>query len=104
MSHNSIFQTSYTWSKNIADTEPIIQIIRMDLRTPPIHGKPRLPPLTAARILGPVWFTIYPLDGHNGFMKKRCGGWEPARWLALQLGNAVTITETGEHHLRLSRR
>ena len=96
MSHNSIFQTSYTWSKNIADTEtdyPNNQDGLADASDP--RASRGLSTFDRPHVFSAsLVYNLPTFDGHNGFVKGVAGGWETSTVVSVATGNAVTITGT----------
>jgi hypothetical protein len=94
MSHNSIFQTSYTWSKNIANTEtdyPNNQDGIADMyNTRASRGLSDFdrPHVFSSSLV----YNLPGLEGRNGFMKGVAGGWETSTVVSVATGNALTIT------------
>ncbi len=94
MSHNSIFQSSYTWSKNIADTEgdyPNNQDGIADLYNP--RASRGLSNFDRTNVFSSsLVYNLPGLEGHNGFVKSVAGGWETSTVVSIATGNALTIT------------
>jgi Carboxypeptidase regulatory-like domain len=94
MSHNSVWQTSYTWSKNIANTEgdyPNNQDGVADLYNPSAsRGLANFdrPNVFSSSLV----YNLPGLEGRNGFVKGAMGGWETSTVVSLATGNALTIT------------
>jgi len=94
MSRNSIFQTSYTWSKNIADTEgdyPNNQDGIADLYDPRasrgLSNFDRTNVFSASLV-----YSLPTLQGQNSLVKGIAGGWETSTVVNIATGNALTIT------------
>jgi len=94
MSHNSIFQTSYTWSKNISDTEgdyPNNQDGIADLYNP--RASRGLSNFDRPHVFSSsLVYNLPTLQGRNGFLKSTAGGWETSTVVSVATGNALTIT------------
>jgi hypothetical protein len=94
MSHNSIFQASYTWSKNIANTEgdyPNNQDGIADLYNP--RASRGLSNFDRPNVFSSsLVYNLPGLEGRNGFLKSAAGGWETSTVVSLATGNALTIT------------
>jgi hypothetical protein len=94
MAHNSIFQTSYTWSKNIANTEgdyPNNQDGIADLYNP--RASRGLSNFDRPHVFSSsLVYNLPGLEGRNGFLKSVAGGWETSTVVSLATGNALTIT------------
>jgi hypothetical protein len=94
MSHNSVFQTSYTWSKNIANTEgdyPNNQDGIADLYNP--RASRGLSNFDRPHVFSSsLVYNLPSLQGRNGFLKGAAGGWETSTVVSLATGNALTIT------------
>jgi hypothetical protein len=94
MSHNSIFQASYTWSKNIANTEgdyPNNQDGIADLYNP--RASRGLSNFDRPNVFSSsLVYNLPALEGRNGFLKAAAGGWETSTVVSLATGNALTIT------------
>jgi hypothetical protein len=94
MSHNSIFQASYTFSKNIANTEgdyPNNQDGIADLYNPrTTRGLANFdrPHVFSSSLV----YNLPTLEGRNGFLKGVAGGWETSTVVSAATGNALTIT------------
>lgn len=94
MPHNSVWQTSYTWSKNIANTEgdyPNNQDGIADLYNPSAtRGLANFdrPNVFSSSLV----YNLPGLEGRNGFVKGVAGGWETSTVVSLATGNALTIT------------
>ena len=107
MSHNSVFQSSYTWSKNIANTEgdyPNNQDGIADLYNP--RASRGLSNFDRPNVFSSsLVYNLPGLEGQNGFLKGAAGGWETSTVVSVATGNALTITGgLQRYHLRLSRR
>jgi hypothetical protein len=94
MSHNSIFQASYTWSKNIANTEgdyPNNQDGIADLYNP--RASRGLSNFDRPNVFSSsLVYNLPGLEGRNGFLKGAAGGWETSTVVSIATGNALTIT------------
>ncbi len=94
MSHNSIFQSSYTWSKNIANTEgdyPNNQDGIADLYNP--RASRGLSNFDRPNVFSSsLVYNLPGLEGRNGFLKAAAGGWETSTVVSIATGNALTIT------------
>jgi len=94
MPHNSVWQTSYTWSKNIANTEgdyPNNQDGIADLYNP--RASRGLANFDRPNVFtSSLVYNLPGLEGRNGFMKGVAGGWETSTVVSLATGNALTIT------------
>src|SRR5207253_5132232 len=94
MSHNSIFQSSYTFSKNIANTEtdyPNNQDGIADLYNP--RASRGLSNFDRTNVFSSsLVYNLPGLEGRNGFMKGVAGGWETSTVVSVATGNALTIT------------
>jgi len=92
--HNSVFQASYTWSKNIANTEgdyPNNQDGIADLYNP--RATRGLANFDRPRVFSSsLVYNLPGLQGRNGFLKGVAGGWETSTVVSLATGNALTIT------------
>ena len=94
MAHNSIFQASYTWSKNIANTEgdyPNNQDGIADLYNPRAsRGLSNFdrPNVFSASLV----YNLPSLTGQNGLVRGVAGGWETSTVVSIATGNALTIT------------
>jgi hypothetical protein len=92
--HNSVWQSSYTWSKNIANTEgdyPNNQDGIADLYNPrATRGLANFdrPNVFSSSLV----YNLPGLEGRNGFVKGVMGGWETSTVVSLATGNALTIT------------
>ena len=94
MSRNSIFQTSYTWSKNIADTEtdyPNNQDGIADAYDP--RASRGLSTFDRPHVFSAsLVYHLPTFEGHNAFVKGFAGGWETSTVVSVATGNALTIT------------
>ncbi len=96
MTRNSVWQTSYTWSKNIANTEtdyPNNQDGIADLyNTRASRGLSTFdrPHVFSSSLV----YNLPTLAGRNSFVKGVAGGWETSTVISLATGNALTITGT----------
>ncbi len=94
MSHNSIFQTSYTFSKNIANTEtdyPNNQDGIADMYNP--RASRGLSTFDRPHVFSSsLVYNLPSLEGRNGFVKGFAGGWETSTVVSAATGNALTIT------------
>lgn len=94
MAHNSIWQTSYTWSKNIANTEtdyPNNNDGIADLYNP--RATRGLSTFDRPHVFSSSLVYYLPtLDGRNRFLKGVAGGWQTNTVVSLATGNALTIT------------
>jgi len=94
MAHNSIFQTSYTWSKSIANTEtdyPNNQDGIADLYNP--RASRGLSDFDRPHVLSSsLVYNLPGLEGRNSFLKGAAGGWETSTVVSVATGNALTIT------------
>jgi hypothetical protein len=92
--HNSIFQASYTWSKNIANTEtdyPNEQDGIADLYNP--RASRGLSNFDRPHVFSSsLVYNLPGLAGRNGFLKGVLGGWETSTVVSIATGNALTIT------------
>jgi Carboxypeptidase regulatory-like domain len=94
MPHASIFQASYTWSKNIANTEtdyPNNQDGIADLyNTRASRGLSDFdrPHVFSASLV----YSLPGLEGRNAFLKGAAGGWETSTVVSAATGNALTVT------------
>ena len=106
MSHNSIFQSSYTWSKNIANVEgdyPNNQDGIADLYNP--RASRGLSNFDRTNVFSSsLVYNLPTLKGQNNFVQGVAGGWETSTVVSIATGNALTITGGKRHHLRLSRK
>jgi hypothetical protein len=94
MSRNSLWQTSYTWSKNIANTDtdyPNNQDGIADLYN--TRASRGLSDFDRTHVFSSsLVYNMPTLDGKNGFVKGVAGGWETSTVVSLATGNALTIT------------
>ena len=94
MSHNSIFQTAYTWSKNISNTEgdyPNNQDGIADAYD--TRASRGLSNFDRTHVLSSSLVYNTPgLEGSNSFVKGVIGGWETSTVVSVATGNALTIT------------
>lgn len=94
MTRNSVWQTSYTWSKNIANTEtdyPNNQDGIADLYN--TRASRGLSDFDRPHVFSSSLVYNFPtLDGRNAFVKGVAGGWETSTVVSLATGNALTIT------------
>jgi Carboxypeptidase regulatory-like domain len=95
MSRNSIWQTSYTWSKNIGNAEADYTNIATggiaDIYNP--RASRGLldfdrPHVFASNLI----YNLPTLEGSNSFVKGVAGGWETSTIVSLATGPALTIT------------
>jgi Carboxypeptidase regulatory-like domain len=93
MSHNSVFQASYTWSKNISNTEgdyPNNQDGIADLYNP--RASRGLSNFDRPNVFSSsLVYNLPSLQGRNAFLKGAAGGWETSSVVNLATGNALTI-------------
>ena len=101
MSHNSVWQTSYTWSKNIANTEgdyPNNQDGIADLYNP--RASRGLANFDRPNVFSSsLVYNLPGLEGRNGFVKGVIGGWETSTVVSLATGNALTITGSLDNNI-----
>jgi hypothetical protein len=94
MSHNSVFQASYTWSKNIANTEgdyPNNQDGIADLYNP--RASRGLSNFDRPQVFSSsLVYNLPSLQGRNGFLKAAAGGWETSTVVSIASGPALTIS------------
>jgi hypothetical protein len=94
MPHNSIFQASYTWSKNIANTEtdyPNNQDGIADMYNP--RASRGLSDFDRPHVFSASLVYHLPgLEGQNALVKGIAGGWETSTVVSTATGNALTIT------------
>jgi hypothetical protein len=94
MSHNSVFQSSFTWSKNISNVEgdyPNNQDGIADLYDP--RASRGLSNFDRPRVFNAsLVYNLPTLDGQNAFVKGVAGGWETSTVVSVATGNALTIT------------
>jgi hypothetical protein len=94
MPHNSIFQASYTWSKNIANTEtdyPNNQDGIADMYNP--RASRGLSDFDRPHVFSAsLVYNLPALEGRNAFVKNTAGGWETSTVVSSATGNALTVT------------
>jgi hypothetical protein len=94
MPHNSVFQASYTWSKNIANTEtdyPNNQDGIADLYD--TRASRGLSDFDRPHVFSSsLVYNLPSLEGQNSFLKGIAGGWETSTVVSVATGNALTIT------------
>jgi hypothetical protein len=94
MAHNSIFQASYTWSKNIANTEgdyPNNQDGIADLYNP--RASRGLSNFDRPNVFSSsLVYNLPSLIGENALVRSVAGGWETSTVVSIATGNALTIT------------
>jgi hypothetical protein len=95
MSRNSIWQTSYTFSKNIGNTEADYTNINTggiaDIYNP--RASRGLLDFDRPHVLSSnLVYNMPTLEGQNGFVKGVAGGWETSTIVSLATGPALTIT------------
>jgi hypothetical protein len=94
LSHNSIFQSSYTWSKNISNTEgdyPNNQDGIADLYNP--RASRGLSNFDRPQVFSSsLVYNLPGLEGRNAFVKGFAGGWETSTVVQVATGNAVTLS------------
>jgi hypothetical protein len=94
MSHNSIFQSSYTWSKNIANVEgdyPNNQDGIADLYNP--RASRGLSNFDRPHVFSSsLVYNLPGFEGQNALVKSVVGGWETSTVVSVATGNALTIT------------
>lgn len=97
--HNSIFQLSYTWSKNIADVPlgynngPGAYIDTYNTRASRgLANFDRRNVFNASFV-----YNLPTFDGANGFVKSVLGGWETSTIVQLASGPALTATIDGTY-------
>jgi hypothetical protein len=95
MSHNSIWQTSYTWSKNIGNAEADYTNIATggiaDIYNP--RASRGLLDFDRPHVLSSsLVYNLPTLAGQNGFLQGVAGGWETSTVVSLATGPALTIT------------
>src|SRR5438445_10517915 len=94
MSHKSNYQTSYTWSKNIANTEgdyPNNQDgIADQYDTRASRGLSNFDRTNV--FSSSLVYNLPGLEGRNGFMKGVAGAWETSTVVSVGTGRAPTIT------------
>jgi len=94
MSRNSVFQTAYTWSKNISNTEgdyPNNQDgIADSYNTRASRG---LSNFDRTNVLSSsLVYNLPGFEGSNALVKGVIGGWETSTVVSIATGNALTIT------------
>ncbi|HET8826138.1 MAG TPA: carboxypeptidase regulatory-like domain-containing protein [Terriglobales bacterium] len=97
MSHNSIWQTSYTWSKNIGNTEADYTNINTggiaDIYNP--RASRGLLDFDRPHVFASsLVYNLPTLEGHSGLLKQVAGGWETSTIISLATGPALTIGGT----------
>ena len=94
MSHNSIFQASYTWSKNIANVEgdyPNNQDGIADMYNP--RASRGLSNFDRPHVFSSsLVYNLPGLESSNAILKGVAGGWETSTVVTSATGNALTIT------------
>jgi hypothetical protein len=94
MSRNSVFQTAYTWSKNISNTEgdyPNNQDGIADAYD--TRASRGLSNFDRTHVLSSsLVYNLPTLQGTNAFVKGFAGGWETSTVVSVATGNALTIT------------
>jgi hypothetical protein len=94
MSRNSVFQSSFTWSKNIANTEgdyPNNQDGIADLYNP--RASRGLSNFDRPRVFSSsLVYNLPTLQGQNAFLKGVAGGWETTTVVSVASGPALTIS------------
>jgi hypothetical protein len=94
MSRSSVFQTSYTWSKNISNTEgdyPNNQDGIADAYD--TRASRGLSNFDRTNVLSSsLVYNLPTLQGMNAFVKGFAGGWETSTVVSVATGNALTIT------------
>src|SRR5260370_41398489 len=94
MSHNSVFQSSYTWSKNISNVEgdyPNNQDGIADLYDP--RASRGLSNFDRPHVFSSsLVYNLPALGGQNAFVKGVAGGWETSTVVSVATGNALTLT------------
>jgi hypothetical protein len=95
MSHNSIWQTSYTWSKNIGNAEADYTNIDTggiaDIYNP--RASRGLLDFDRPQVFSSsLVFNLPTLEGRSGFLQGVAGGWETSTVVSLATGPALTIT------------
>jgi hypothetical protein len=92
--HNSVFQSSYTWSKNISDTEgdyPNNQDGIADLYNP--RASRGLSNFDRPRVFNAsLVYNLPALNGQNALVRGFAGGWEASTVVSVATGTALTIT------------
>lgn len=97
MSHNSIWQTSYTWSKNIGNTEADYTNINTggiaDIYNP--RASRGLLDFDRPHVFASsLVYNLPTLEGHSNLLKQVAGGWETSTIVSLATGPALTIGGT----------
>jgi hypothetical protein len=94
LAHNSIFQLSYTWSKNIANVEgdyPNNQDGIADLYDP--RASRGLSNFDRPQVFSSsLVYNLPGLEGRNAILKGVAGGWETSTVVTSATGNALTVT------------
>jgi hypothetical protein len=94
LAHNSIFQASYTWSKNISNVEgdyPNNQDGIADQYDP--RASRGLSNFDRPHVFSSsLVYNLPTLEGQNSFLKGVAGGWETSTVVSSATGNALTIT------------
>jgi len=94
LAHNSIFQMSYTWSKNISNVEgdyPNNQDGIADLYDP--RASRGLSNFDRPHVFSSsLVYNLPALEGKNQFLKGVAGGWETSTVVQSATGNALTVT------------
>jgi Carboxypeptidase regulatory-like domain len=94
MAHNSIFQMSYTWSKNISDVEgdyPNNQDGIADAYNP--RASRGLSNFDRPNVFSSsLVYNLPTFDRQNALVKNIAGGWETSTVVSVATGNALTIT------------
>ena len=94
MSRNSLWQTSYTWSKNISNTEtdyPNNQDGIADLYN--TRASRGLSDFDRRHVFSSsLVYNLPGLDGRSAFVKGVAGGWETSTVVSVASGSALTIT------------
>jgi hypothetical protein len=94
MSRNSVFQTAYTWSKNISNTEgdyPNNQDGIADAND--TRASRGLSNFDRTHVLSSsLVYNLPGFEGSNALVKGVIGGWETSTVVSIATGNALTIT------------
>jgi hypothetical protein len=95
MGHNSIWQTSYTWSKNIGNAEADYTNIATggiaDIYNP--RASRGLLDFDRTNVFSSsLVYNLPTLEGRNGFVQGVAGGWETSTVVSVATGPALTIT------------
>jgi len=95
MSHNSIWQTSYTWSKNIGNAEADYTNIATggiaDIYNP--RASRGLLDFDRPHVFASsLVYNLPTLEGRSGFLQGVAGGWETSTVISMATGPALTIT------------